>query len=273
VEWRRGAGGVFVLARGDGGAEFYRALRALSKAGHGEEEIFFLRGQELSNCRGLTADFFDFLINPAGILPFMSGSPQFGVPPTNLDFEKSLMFFHAYMYGPLQGKLRIYGARTVHIGSVAMSSDWEVFASMLVNDLGNKFGTGTDLANNEVKSARRGSGYEYQYHRLTGKEKLATDTEKGHLFFDYFDNLRQVDLRYLHASELVQFFEKWLHEYPDPYPKNGRYRPEIPYDFVKKNGHLLMTLKDGEVVFPTLAFEAAPVSIETEESEPDQPED
>jgi hypothetical protein len=26
-------------------------------------------------------------------------------PPTELDFEKALMFFHAYMYGPLQGKL------------------------------------------------------------------------------------------------------------------------------------------------------------------------
>jgi hypothetical protein len=39
----------------------------------------------------------------------MSELPQFGAPPTDLDFEKSLMFFHAYMYGPLQGKLRLYG--------------------------------------------------------------------------------------------------------------------------------------------------------------------
>ncbi len=34
-------------------------------------------------------------------------------PPTELDFEKALMFFHAYMYGPLQGKLRLYAARGV----------------------------------------------------------------------------------------------------------------------------------------------------------------
>lgn len=52
-----------------------------------------------------------------------------GGPPTNLDFEKALMFFHAYMYGPLQGKLRLYRARDVRSAGKALTSDWEVFAS------------------------------------------------------------------------------------------------------------------------------------------------
>jgi hypothetical protein len=181
----------------------------------------------------------------------MSESIQSGALPTSLDFEKSLMFFHAYMYGPLQGKLRLYGARAIPTGSIAMSSDWEVFASMLVNDLGRKLGAGIDLANYEVKSAKRGSSYEYQYHKNTGVEKLATGMEVGHLFFDYFDNLKEVDLRYLHGSQMVEFFGKWREEYPDPYPQ--RYRKNIPYGFVKQRGTLLMTLKDGEVVFPFLA--------------------
>lgn len=179
-----------------------------------------------------------------------------GGPPTNLDFEKSLMFFHAYMYGPLQGKLRLYGARQIPTGPVAMSSDWEVFASMLVNDMGRKFGPGIDLANHEVKSAKRGSSYEYQYHKNEGREKLAKDMKVGHLFFDYFDNLREVDLRYAHGSAMKPFFAKWLLEYPDPYPQ--RYRKNIPYGWVKENGVLLMTIKDGEVVFPKLIFEAPP---------------
>ena len=196
----------------------------------------------------------------------MSESSQFGDPPTNLDFEKSLMFFHAYMYGPLQGKLRMYGARKIPSGSVAMSSDWEVFASMLVNDLGRKFGAGIDLANHEVKSAKRGGSYEYQYHKNTGLEKLARDIEVGHLFFDHFDNLREVDLRYLHGSKLAEFFGKWLTEYPNPYPQ--RYRKSIPYRFVKQNGTLLMTLKEGEVIFPAVAMKVVPASIDTEESEP-----
>lgn len=188
-----------------------------------------------------------------------------GGPPTKLDFEKSLMFFHAYMYGPLQGKLRLYGARNIPAGSVAMSSDWEVFGSMLVNDLGRKFGAGIDLTNYEVKSAKRGGAYEYQYHKDSGREKLAKDMEVGHLFFEYADNLREVHLRYAHGSQMKAFFEKWLNKFPDPYQQ--RYRKNIPYGWVKKNGTLLMTLKDGEVVFPNLVVEIPPVSHTAQETD------
>lgn len=171
--------------------------------------------------------------------------------PTDLDFEKALMFFHAYMYGPLQGKLRLYSARSVHPPGAAMSSDWEVFASILVRDVGMKLAAGIDLSKNEVKSAYNGGSYEYQYHKNTGKEKLAKDAEVGHLFFDHRDNLRQVELRYAHGSSMREFFNKWLREYPDPYPQ--RYRKNIPFQWVKNNGVLLMTLTNGEVTFPETA--------------------
>ena len=55
---------------------------------------------------------------------------------------------------------------------------------------------------------------------------------------------------------MKSFFEKWLLEYPDPYPQ--RYRKNIPYGWVKDNGILLMTIKEGEVVFPELVFETPP---------------
>lgn len=64
--------------------------------------------------------------------------------PTELDFEKALMFFHAYMYGPLQGKLRLYAPRRVRSAATTMPSDWEVFASILVKDLGRKLAAGID---------------------------------------------------------------------------------------------------------------------------------
>lgn len=173
--------------------------------------------------------------------------------PTDLDFEKSLMFFHAYMYGPLQGKLRMYEVRGIPPGSVAMSTDWEVFASLLVKDLGRKFGAGVDLANYEVKSAKHKAGYEYQYHKHSGREKLAKDALVGHLFFDYTETLSKVDLRYLHGSQLDIFFGQWLRDYPEPYPQ--RYRKQINYGFVRKHGSLLMTLENGEVTFPGLVEE------------------
>lgn len=171
-------------------------------------------------------------------------------PPTDLDFEKALMFFHAYMYGPLQGKLRLYRARDVRSAGKVMSSDWEVFASILVRDVGTKLTKGVDLSQYEVKSAEAGGSYEYQYHKDSGKQKLAQDLRVGHLFFDHSDNLRKVDLRYAHGRELVEFFEQWLREYPDPYRQ--RYRRSIPFGWVNKNGVLLMSLRNGEVTYPVL---------------------
>jgi hypothetical protein len=129
-----------------------------------------------------------------------------------------------------------------------MSSDWEVFAPILLRDPGKKLAAGIDLSQYEVKSAFDAGNYEYQYHKDSGKEKLASDAEVGHLFFDHRDNLRHVDLRYCHGSAMKDFFKKWLDEFPDPYQQ--RYRRNIPYQWVKKNGTLLMTLKEGEVTYP-----------------------
>jgi hypothetical protein len=169
-------------------------------------------------------------------------------PPTELEFEKALMFFHAYMYGPLQGKLRLYTSRSVHSPGATMSSDWEVFASILIDDVGKKLAAGVDLSGHEVKSAANGGSYEYQYHKNTGKTKLLQDMNVGHLFFDHRDNLRHVDLRYAHGNKMKHFFSEWLEKFPEPYPQ--RYRRSIPFRWVKENGILLMTLINGEVTFP-----------------------
>lgn len=183
--------------------------------------------------------------------------PKQALVPTDLEFEKALMYFHAYMYGPLQGKLRLYAARNIRsAGGTTMASDWEVFASILVNDLGQKLAAGVDLSNHEVKSAAAGGGYEYQYHKNTGRQKLAHDMEVGHLFFEHADNLRLVNLRFVHGSKMKKdFFRPWLEDYPDPYPQ--RYRKSIPYSWVKKNGILLMTLTNGEVTYPEPVTEKA----------------
>ena len=170
--------------------------------------------------------------------------------PTNLDFEKALMFFHAYMYGPLQGKLRLYRARGVHSAGKALSSDWEVFASILVKDVGTKLTKGVDLSSYEVKSAEDGGSYEYQYHKNTGKEKLRHDLSVGHLFFDHGDNLKKVDLRYVSGKSMTNFLMTWLKEYPVPYRQ--RYRRSVSFGWVKENGLLLMSLRDGEIEYPQI---------------------
>lgn len=70
---------------------------------------------------------------------------------------------------------------------------------------------------------------------------------------------------------MKEFFDKWLSEYPDPYPQ--RYRRQIPYQWVKNNGTLLMTLDNGEVAFPRLDVVTAATSISKEtDTEPSEEE-
>ncbi|MDE0419469.1 MAG: hypothetical protein OXK76_01095, partial [Gammaproteobacteria bacterium] len=71
----------------------------------------------------------------------------------------AMVYFHAYMYGPLQGKVRLYKDRGIR-SRVAMSEDWEVFASILVRDTGTSTGSGLDLEGYEVKSAKGRGGFE-----------------------------------------------------------------------------------------------------------------
>jgi len=169
-------------------------------------------------------------------------------PPPELDLEKGLMFFHAYMYGPLQAKLRLYEARDVSPTTVASPSDWEVFASILVGDQGTKSQSGIDLLGYEVKSAKQRSSVEYQYHRDSWEEKLQRDGEVGHLFFSHADNLKIVDLYYADDRTLTPlYFNQWKDE--SPYHSDDpplRYRKNVPFGWVRENGNVLMKLRDGE---------------------------
>ncbi len=164
-----------------------------------------------------------------------------------LELKESLKFFDEFMHAPLQGKRRVYEARNIRLGSAVTSSDWEVFASLLVNKKGNGTVSGVDLGEFEVKSAMNDGGYEYQYHKETGLSKLSKDATVGHLFFNHSDFLNNVELRYVHGSDAnKQHFSVWAKNYPDPYPQ--RYRNSISFGWVKKHAKLLFQIKNGKLV-------------------------
>lgn len=172
--------------------------------------------------------------------------------PTNLDIDKALIFFHAYMYGPLQGKLRLYKDRDI-APHLAASSDWEVFASILVRDSGTRTQKGLDLHGYEVKSVKWGGTFEYQYHLKSWKQKMQADRAAGHIFISHKENLRYVEVRYVEGSLIAkEFIDAW--EKNEPYTKapspNQRYRPSIPFKWVQKNGTLILRLEDGETTYP-----------------------
>jgi hypothetical protein len=171
--------------------------------------------------------------------------------PIQLEFEKSLMYFHAYMYGPLRGKVRLFAARNISLSSCyPRSGDWEIFASLLMNDLGRKVAAGVDLENHEVKSVKFGNDFEYQYHKLRGRAKLIEDMQADHLFFEYSDLLQCVELRFAPARSMKErFFEEWLATYPVPYERQ-RHRKCVPNSWVAEHCELLMRIENGEVSHP-----------------------
>lgn len=165
--------------------------------------------------------------------------------PLDLDIEKALLFFHAYMYGPLRGKTRLFEARGVS-PRVAMSEDWELFASILVRDRGVPSQGGLDLERYEVKSALHGSAFEYQYHRKSWREKLAADRAAGHLFISHRDGLRLVEVRYCAGSALAAFFDAWEAERPYADRSQQRFRRSVPFGWARDHAALILRLVDGE---------------------------
>ena len=90
--------------------------------------------------------------------------PRRATLPDVLDVQGALIYFHAYMYGPYQGRARLFRLRNLQPRMV-MSEDWEIFASILLKAVGTTDRSGPDLGDYEVKSAVDGGSFEYQYHR------------------------------------------------------------------------------------------------------------
>ncbi|MDE2669368.1 MAG: hypothetical protein OXI51_06900 [Chloroflexota bacterium] len=167
--------------------------------------------------------------------------------PDELDIENALIFFHAYMYGPLRGKMRLYRARDMSPRMV-MSEDWELFASILVRDRGTAGQSGLDLEGYEVKSALHGNSFEYQYHRESWQQKLTADREADHLFVSHRDGLQLVEVRHCEGSRMRErFFDAWEADQPYADPARQRFRKSVSFGWVSENATLLLRIEDGEV--------------------------
>ena len=130
--------------------------------------------------------------------------------------------------------LRIYNFK-----SQLPSWKWEMFAAILVGDVGAntgkaKNGKGADLVNHEVKSALNGNSFEYQYHRKSWREKLARETQIGHLYVSYWPGYGDLDVRFVDGEALVDIFKGWepkvraAYETPDGKPKTRSRQKKSP---------------------------------------------
>lgn len=168
--------------------------------------------------------------------------------PETLDVQAALIYFHAYMYGPYRGRVRLFRLRGLEPRMV-MSEDWEVFASILLRQQGSVSRSGPDLGNYEVKSALAGGSFEYQYHRNSWQKKLDADRRAGHIFVWHQDELSKVEVWFCEGSVMEEHFAKWENEKPYSQPGRQRFRKQVTGSWIKEKTLLLLRVEDGEAVY------------------------
>lgn len=130
--------------------------------------------------------------------------------------------------------------------------DWEAFGAILTRDAARP-GYGADLSAHEVKSAVRGSSFEYQYHLRGGLEKLEDDLRVSHVFVSYSRDYRDVDVRIVPGALLADVFESWRSgldaNYAGDAPRQ-RYRKSVPFGRVARSGRLILQIRDGRLAKP-----------------------
>ena len=147
-------------------------------------------------------------------------------------------------------------------GSVP-SITWELFGSILTGRKG-KSGYGADLERIEIKSAIAGSSFEYQYHLNTGLDKLKEDQIVDHFFCSYSADYQSFQVYFANGKLVSPFFCNWIPQYLKNYNKTEdatsvevserrqRFRRSIPFGWVSKNACLVMEVKEGNLVLPSL---------------------
>lgn len=168
--------------------------------------------------------------------------------PDTLDVHAALIYFHAYMYGPYQGRIRLFRLRGLKPRMV-MSEDWEVFASILLRQQGTSNPSGPDLGLYEVKSAVMGGSFEYQYHRKSWQQKLEADRRAGHVFIWHANELNDVEVWFCEGADLEEHFAAWEAERPYSTASQQRFRKRVEDWWVRDQANLLLRIHMGEATF------------------------
>ncbi len=173
----------------------------------------------------------------------------------SLDIEAAIVYFDAFMYGPLQSRARLFRRRGLK-PRVVMPEDWEVFAAILLRDPGRASRSGPDLAEYEVKSAQFGNAFEYQYHKKSWRQKMSADRGSGHVFISHRDDLAFVEVRIAPGTDFAHLIDEWESERPYSDPNQQRFRKSIPFRWVIDHAELVLRIEHGEVTFETGANQA-----------------
>jgi len=153
-------------------------------------------------------------------------------------------------------KMELLKKHNLKIAGSVPSILWELFGAILTERTG-AGATGADLQGWEVKSAKKGGAYEYQYHLNTGTSKLREDCLVSHLFCTYSKTYKDVVVRAMTGQNLAEkYFKAWMPEYSKNYDisvppehRRQRYRKSIPLGHVEKNGILILKIQEGTLIY------------------------
>ena len=171
-----------------------------------------------------------------------------------LDIPLALWFYEEFIARPHQQKRAIRQAYGFSEGRPGSSEDWELFAAILLKSSKNaETKYGHDLVAAEVKSARVGSSFEYQYHLNTGVAKLDAEHTIDHVFVSYDES--SVTVRLISGQILQPIFESWreglLSNYDASNPsRRQRFRKNIPHGVVIREGQILLRLEGDQLTQP-----------------------
>nr|WP_317200191.1 hypothetical protein [uncultured Psychrobacter sp.] len=168
--------------------------------------------------------------------------------------DKAYQFYTRHIFD--KEKINLLETHNLKVAGSVPSVLWELFGALLTERTGSGL-IGADLQGWEVKSAKEGGSYEYQYHLNTGSSKLNEDCEVNHLFCMYSKTYENVIVRAIQGSDLAEhFFKLWEPYYTKNYDvsieksqRRQRFRKSISGGYVEKNGTLIMEVKEGKLVY------------------------
>jgi len=168
-----------------------------------------------------------------------------------LQINKAFRFYEKFILHHTSEKSIIYEQYGFSLQGSVGSKDWEVFAAILLDDRA-KPGDGADLINYEVKSAIIGSGFEYQYHKFHGLDKLEEDKHIDHIFIARSRDFSNIEVWIVPQKKMAQHFDTWLPELQENYKNNlrQRFRRSVTYSFVIESGNKILEINEGKLIFP-----------------------
>lgn len=174
-----------------------------------------------------------------------------------LEVDGAMRFYLEYILEPVRDKEEIRREYGFSGGALVSPGDWELFAAILIRQRRSLERYGHDLSEAEVKSAKLGGSFEYQYHKNTGEQKIEADPLVDHVFIVYSEDYQAVTVWVVAGAVLRDKFEQWKPELLANYASRRgntaegkqRFRRNIAYGTVTERGRVMLEIVHGQLRF------------------------